>query len=102
MVVGPLGVARGAVVGGHVARCSMASGRVAVWLVSFHAVGSFQVARCVQDVIFQSCTLRDAVVVQKLGFSGVAQPLCDARCAVVSDHSRCVAAPQPGYLSLGT
>ena len=44
-------------------------------------------------MIFQSCTLHDAVVVQKLGFSGVAQPLRDARCAVVSDHSRCVVAP---------
>ena len=96
MVVGPLGVARCAVVGGHVARCAVVSGRVARWIVGFHAVGSAQVARCVQDVIFQSCTLRDAVVVQKLGFSGVAQPLRDARCAVVSDHSRCVAAPQ-GY-----
>ena len=47
----------------------------------------------VQDVIFQSCRLRDAMVVQKWCFSGVAQPLRDARCPVVSDHSRFVAAP---------
>lgn len=103
MVFGPLRVARCAVVGGHVARCAVVgghvarcavvSGRVARWIVCFHTVGSAQVALCVQDVIFQSCALRDAAVVQKLGFSGVAQPLRDARCAVVSDHSRCVAAP---------
>ena len=88
---GPIG--RCAVVGGHVARCAVVSGRVARWIVSFYAVGSFQVPRCVQDVIFQSCTLRDATVVQKLRFAGVAQPMRDARCAVVSDHSRCVAVP---------
>ena len=93
MVVGPLRVLRCAVVGGHVARCAMVSGHVARWIAGFHPVGSAQVALCVQDVNFQSCTLRDAAVVQKLGFSGVAQPLRDARCAVVSDHSRCVAAP---------
>ena len=88
-----MGVARCAVVGGHVARCAVVSGRVARWIVGLHAVGSAPVARCVHDVIFQSCTLRDAVVVRKLGLSGVAQPLRDVRCAVVSDHSRCVAAP---------
>ena len=93
MVVGPLGVARCAVVGGHVAPCAMVSGRVARWIVGFHAVCSVQADRCVQDVIFQGCTLRDAVVVQKVGFSGVAQPLRDALCAMVGDHSRCVAAP---------
>ena len=71
----------------------MVSGRVARWNAGLHPVGSAQVALCVQDVIFQSCALRDAAVVQKLGFSCVAQPLCDARCAVSSDHSRCVAAP---------
>ena len=92
MVVGPLRVVR-CVVGGHVALCAVVSGRVARWIAGFHPVGSAQVALCVQDVNFQICTLRDAVVVQKLGFSGVAQPLRDARCAVVSDHSRCVAAP---------
>ena len=93
MVVGPLRVVRCAVVGGHVARCAVVSGRVARWIAGFHQVGSAQVALCVQDVSFQSYALRDAAVVQKLGFSGVAQPLRDARCAVVSDHSRCVAAP---------
>ena len=93
MVVGPLGVARCALVGDHVARCAVVSDRVARWIVGRSAVGSFQVARCVQDVIIQSCTLRDAVVVQKFGFSGVAQPLRYAHCVVVTDHSRCVAAP---------
>ena len=43
--------------------------------------------------VFKSCTLRNAVVVQMLECSGVAQPLRDALCAVVSDHSLCVAAP---------
>ena len=93
MVVGPLRVVCCAVVCGHVARCAMVIGRVARWIAGFHPVGSAQVALCVQDLNFQSCTLRDAVVVQKLGFSGVAQPLRDARCAVVRDHSRFVAAP---------
>ena len=93
MICGYGPVVRCAVVGGHVARCAVVSGRVVRWIVSFYAVGSFQIAPCVQDVIFQSCTLCDAVVVQKLGFSGVAQPMRDARRAVVSDHSRCVAAP---------
>ena len=93
VVVGPLRVVRCAVVGGHVARCAVVSGRVARWIAGFHPVGSAQFALCVQDVIFQSCALRDVAVVQKLGFSGVAHPLRDARCAVVSDHSRCVAAP---------
>ena len=76
----------------HIA-CAVVSGRVAHWIVGFYAVGRFQVARCLQDVIFRSCTLRHLVVVQKLDFPGLAQPLCDARCAVVSDHSRCVATP---------
>ena len=93
MVLGPLGFARCALAGGHVARCAVVSGRVAQWIVRFRTVGGVQVARRVQDVVFQSCTLRDAVVFPKLGFSGVAQPLRDARCAVMSDHSRCVAAP---------
>ena len=92
MVVGPLRVVRCAVVGGHVARCAVVSGRVARWIAGFHPVGNAQAAPCVQAVILQSRTLRDVAVVQKLGFSGVAQPLRDARCAVVSDHSRCVAA----------
>ena len=61
-------------------------------IVGFYAVGSFQVARCVHDVVFQSCTLRDVVVARRSSFSRVAQPLRDARCATVSDHSRCVAA----------
>ena len=61
-----MGVARCAVVGGHVARYAMVSGRFARWSGGFDAVGIVQVARCVLDVIFQSCTLRDAVVVQKL------------------------------------
>ena len=92
MVVGPSGVPRCAVVGGHVAHCAVVSGRAARWIVGFHAAGSVQLARCVQDVIFQSRTLLDAVVVQKSNYPGVAQPLCDARCAAVSDQSRCVAA----------
>ena len=93
MVVGPLRVVRCAVVGGHVARCAVVNGRVLRWIAGFHPVGDAQVALCVQDVIFQSCTLRDAALVQKLSVPGVAQPLRDARRAVVSDHSRCVAAP---------
>ena len=98
MVVGPLRVVRSAVVGGHVARCAMVTGRVARWIAVFFLVGSAQVALCVQDVIFENCTLRDAAVLQKLGFSGVAQPLRDARCAVVSDHSPRVALRHPyGY-----
>ena len=71
----------------------MVSVRVARWIAGLHAVGSVPVARCVEDVIFQGCTSRDAVVIQKLGFSGVAQTWRDARCAAVSDHSRCVAVP---------
>ena len=82
MALGLVGVARCAVVVGLVARCAVVSGRGARWIVGVHAVGIAQVARCVQDVIFQSCTLRDAVMVQELRFSGVAQPLCDARCAL--------------------
>ena len=35
MVTGPLGVARRALVGGHVARSAVVSGRVARWMVSF-------------------------------------------------------------------
>ena len=93
VVVGPLGVAPCAVVGGHVARCAVVSVRFARWIGDFHAVGCVQVARCVQDVISQSCTLCDDVVVRKLGFSGVAQPLRGARWVVMSDRSRCVAAP---------
>ena len=80
-------------VGGHVARCAVGSARVGRWIAGRSAVGSLQVARCVQDVILHSCTLRDAVVVRHFGFSGFAQPLRDASYAVVSDRSRCVAAP---------
>ena len=80
MVVGPWGVARYAVVGGHVARCAVVGGRVARWVVGHSAVGSFRVARCVQDVIFQSCTLRDAVVVSRCGFFRSCATV--ARCAL--------------------
>ena len=91
MVTGLLGVVRCAVVGGHVARCAVVSGRVARWILSFCAVGSFQVARCTR------CDLSKLYVawcclVPKLGLSEAARPLCDARCPVVSDHSRCIAA----------
>ena len=101
MVAGPLRVVRCAVVSGHVACCAVVSGRVARWIVGFHPVGSAQFALCVEDLIFQSRTLCDSAVLQKLGFSGVAHPLRDARCGAVCDHSRCVAAPLdfPGGIS---
>ena len=69
MVVGPLRVVRCAVVGGLVARCAVVSGRVARWIVGFHAVGSVQVARCVQDVICVRCVMLwwfKSLVVQEL------------------------------------
>ena len=71
MVVCPLGVARCAVVCGHVARCAVVSGRFAQWIVVCHAVGSAQIAQRVQDVIFQSCTLRHVVVVQSRVFQAL-------------------------------
>ena len=58
-------------------RCAVVSARVARWSFGFHAVGSVQVARC-EDVIFQSCTLRDTVVVRKLFFRSCATVV---RCA---------------------
>ena len=93
MVAGPLRVVRCAVVSGHFACCAVVSGRIARWIAGFHSVGSAQFALCVEDAVFQSCALRDSAVLRNLGFSGVAHPLRDARCGVVSDHSRCVAAP---------
>ena len=75
MVVGLLRVVRCAVAGGRVAHSAVVSGRV----VRFHPVSGAQVALCVQDVIFQSCTLRDVVVVQRLAFQEL-RTRCALRC----------------------
>ena len=81
MVVGLLGVARCAVLSATVARCAVVSGRVARWIVGFHAVGTFQVAFCVQYVIRQSCTLRGS---SKVGLSKSCATV--ARCALRCDE----------------
>ena len=77
MVVGLSGVARCAVVGRHVARCAVVSGHVARGMLGFDAVGSCEVARCVQDVVFNAVRY----VILCLFESFVFQELCN-RCAM--------------------